>query len=131
MRWILSKHGLPAMQTHFYADIKANVPPRMREIAESRLIGRPIIALVDDNRWTLVGTRGIAGIGMGPEVCCAFCEIQNMSVDNATDPDEKEHRETLILNGRDGVMRRVWLPRGKEFYAMCNLLLRWISAPAQ
>jgi hypothetical protein len=123
--WAAKKNGLPTGMTSIYKE--ADTLPSGLTNYSSRS-GIPVLAVVGgENRWTLLGTNKI--------ITNENCDVTELDLDNISDvrmPSEqqvprKHDCDFLLVEDDGGSVHHVWVPSGREFFAIINIVLMIIN----
>jgi hypothetical protein len=115
------KNGLPAGITSIY-ESSTSLPSSLRDNASRT--GIPVLTIVaGENRWTVLGTEKIIANEEGT--------IKEITLDDikavhwpGEETREKRECDCLVVEDNFGIEHRLWVPPGREFFAVFNILLR-------
>jgi hypothetical protein len=123
--WIklkLNQHGLPASRTYLYQEASSVFTPILDEITDSE-IGKPILLFFGStDRWTVLGTEGIASVHSDNLVEVCLDEIDSLTP-VGLDQIPKDQYEYLLVRDKQGNTYSIWAPSGPEFFAFWSILL--------
>jgi hypothetical protein len=98
--WAMGKHNLPGLHTKLY-DQMIDLPQELKAVASTGIVGTPVICCVEsDEKWTLLGTVGIAGSTKGNRDSVAFSDVR------AIGTIEELHGETTADSIKHDMMHR-------------------------
>lgn len=120
--WAARKNGLPSGMTVLYKEAEG-LPPNL--VASSGRTGIPVLAFVEgDNRWTVLGTNKIITIDNGVIDEVNLDEIKDVRMPGDEQVPQKSECDFLVIEDTVGITHHIWVPCGREFFALSNILKR-------
>lgn len=122
IRWKAAKHGLPSDHAFAFPDLPETHRDHLTRVAEQRGIGNPVLALLDlGSRWTLLGTRRIVSSYDENLIEVEFSEVRDVGRrDRELQKHELEFLQLETNTSHAPIV--VWAARGREFFAVWNIL---------
>jgi len=123
--WAARKNGLPTGITSIYEESK-DLPSSLTSRANNA--GIPVLAIVGrENRWVILGTDKIIASQDSALIEIRLDDIEKVEWPSEEEAPVKRECDLLLIQDKNGVEHCLWIPPGREFFAIFNILLRLIN----
>ena len=129
--WKAKHHGIPCARTYLFGELSDDVAEYLLSEMAARDVGRPVLAFVDSlSCWTLLATKKAAS-QHDDEICeCRLDQIEEVRPRDYFPRFSSEREvlewkrswEYLRIMESTGVACDLWVPCGKEAFALWNIL---------
>lgn len=123
IRWRAKQHGLPKQNTYFWED--ASEPLREWLVCE---VGKPVlVSSLSNQHFTVLCTKGLIIGNQSDSLSIKYMEIDDILNPALSKETPKPEMDRLILLLKNGGEVDLKAAKGKEFFALLNILLMLVK----